>query len=80
MHYSIGNFEQVQGNLIIDISKSGNQYVVGIWDKEEHASTTKTFDRLSEAYKVFEKLVSWCVFGYYKDSDKKDFLKTGTMK
>ena len=80
MHYTIASFEQVYGNLTIDICSSGNQYVVGIWDKEEHASTTKTFDSLQEAYKVFEKLVSWCVFGYYKDSDKKEFLKTGKMK
>ena len=80
MHYTIASFEQVHGNLVIDICSSGNKYDVGIWDKEEHASTTKTFDRLSEAYKVFEKLVSWCVFGYYTDSDKKEYLKTGTMK
>ena len=80
MNYTIASFEQVHGNLNIDISASGNKYVVGIWDKEKHESTTKTFDSLQDAYKVYEKLISWCVFGYYKDSDKKQFLKTGTME
>lgn len=80
MNYTIATFEQVHGNLIVDISKSGNEYTVGIWDKELHESTTQTFHDLQEAYKVFEKIVSWCVFGFYKDSDKKKFLKTGTME
>lgn len=80
MSYTIASFEQVNGNLNIDISTSGNKYVVGIWDKEEHESTTQTFDSLEAAYKVYEKLISWCVFGFYKDSDKKQFLKTGKME
>ena len=80
MNYTIATFEQVHGNLNIDISKSGNKYVVGIWDKEEHASTNKTFDSLQDAYKVYEKLISWCVFGYYTDKAKKQFLTTGTME
>ena len=80
MNYTIAKFEQVQGNLIIVFSKSGNEYVVEIWDKEEHASTIKEFISLHEAYTVYEKLISWCVFGYYTDNHKKQFLLTGTME
>ena len=80
MNYMIASFEQIHGNLNIDISVSGNQYVLGIWDKEKHESTTSTFETLEDAYKVYEKLISWCVFGYYNDDDKKEFLRTGTMK
>ena len=80
MNYTIASFEQIHGNLNIDISKNGNQYVLGIWDKEKHESTTSTFETLEDAYKVYEKLISWCVFGYYNDDDKKEFVRTGTMK
>ena len=80
MHYTIATFDEVQGRLTVDISKSGNEYVVGIWDKEEHASTIKTFADLQDAYKVFEKLVSWCVYGLYTDNQRKEFLLTGTME
>ena len=80
MSYTIATFDQVQGNLIIDISTCGNQWVVSIWDKEEHASTTARFDTLEDAYKVYEKMVAWSVFSYYSDEDKKTFLRTGTMK
>lgn len=79
MNYTIGTYEQQHGNLIISIDKDGNKYLVCIWDKEKHVSTSKSFTELKEAYAVFEKLVSWCVFGFYSDSDKKHFLKTGTM-
>lgn len=80
MNYTIAKFDEVQGRLTVDISKSGNEYEVSIWDKEEKASTIKTFSDLQDAYKVFEKLVSWCVFGYYTDKQRKEFLLTGTME
>ena len=80
MTYTIGEFDHVHGGIKIDINKSGNNYYVGIWDKEMHSSVTKTFGNLLDAYRVYEKLVSWCVFSCYSTDDKKYFLINGTMK
>ena len=79
MHYTIASFEEIHGSLTIDIIHCGNQYQVAIWDKELHDSTVKTFNDLPTAYKVYEKLISWCVFSFYSNEAKKEFLSTGMM-
>ena len=78
MEYTIARMES--RNISLSIDKIGNEYLVGLWDKEDHSSTTKRFGTIELAYKVFEKISSWLVFGYYSNEDKKTYLKTGTMK
>ena len=78
MEYTIARMES--RNISLNIDRIGNEYLVGLWDKENHSSTTKRFGTIELAYKVFEKISSWLVFGYFSNEDIKTYLKTGTME
>ena len=79
-YYIIGKFESCNDGLIVVISKIGGNYAVEIIEKGEKAGTSKTFNRLENAHRAFEKLVHWCVFGFYTTRQKKHFLITGTIE
>lgn len=64
--------------LTLEIEAQGNKYSVSLYSKEG-STTRRVFDELTDAYKVFEKLSSWIVFGYYSEEDKRKYLETGTM-
>lgn len=64
--------------LTAEIGKEGNRYTVSLGRNGEW--TRNTFDSITDAYKVFEKLSSWLVMGLYPESAKRQFLATGKMK
>ena len=66
VHYRINN---VDGNYEVRAHNDKNGRIV-----------SRMFDDLLDAYKVFEKIVSWVVFGLYADNDRMDFIEKGTMR
>ena len=62
------------------INKVGNKYAVRAYSDKGGRNVSRTFDDLMDAYKVFEKIVFWVVFGLYADNDRMDFIEKGTMK
>lgn len=62
------------------INKVGSKYAVRAHNDKNGRNVSRTFDELMEAYKVFEKIVSWVVFGLYADNDRMDFILKGTMR
>ena len=84
MNYSIAVLEECcKGKpLKLSISRLCNQYTVGLSklnDNGVYDHATRTFDSLTDAYKVFEKLSGWIIFSLYSDENKKAYLLTGTM-
>ena len=83
MSYTIASFETHSGDYSVhlDIGKKGNKYIVTLYsDEMPHVYNHNTFDSLQAAYAVYEKLVSWCVYGYYSLDNKREYLIIGTMK
>lgn len=81
MNYTIATLTECCKDhpLTLDISSRGNKYLVYLSGGESGEYTSATFDSLTEAYKVFEKLSSWIIFGYYAEKDKRTYLATGLM-
>lgn len=75
MNYTIVTLEAVGRDSILDISKDGNQYTVGIYDRESHSSATKTFKTIDEAEKVFMRFASYFIKGMYSTSDRMEMLR-----
>ena len=68
-------------NQHLTIEKIGNKYAVYLTgDEMPHVYTSRTFDTLMDAYKVYEKISSWFIFGCYSFDDRREYLMTGTMK
>ena len=76
----IGKFDSYKDGFIVVLSQIGRNYAVEIIEKGEKAGTSKIFNRLENAHRTFEKLVHWCVFGFYTTSQKKQFLITGIIE
>ena len=80
MHYTIVHMEECckDLNMILDLEAEGNKYSV-VYGSRIGPWSRRQFDSLPEAYKVFEKLASWMVFGLYSEKNRREFLETGTM-
>ena len=80
MDFMITSVDDVSRQVHYSINKVGNKYAVRAYSDKNGRSVSRTFDELMEAYKVFEKIVSWVVFGLYADKDRMDFIEKGTME
>lgn len=80
MDFMITSIDDVSRQVHYSINKVGNKYAVRAHNDKNGRSVSRTFDELMEAYKVFEKIVSWVVFGMYSDNDRMDFILKGTMR
>lgn len=78
MIYTIATLSCRDIDLTIDTK--GNKYTVGLYNKESKQYTHNDFDNLNDAYKVFEKLSSWLIYGLYSEESKRDYLLTNTMR
>ena len=75
MNYTIMTTDDIHNDLTIDLEKSGNKYVVGLWNKELHESTTKTFDNIEEAMIVYTKYVEAIATGCYSYETRRSWLQ-----
>lgn len=80
MDFMITSVDDVSRQVHYSINKVGNKYEVRAHSDKNGRSVSRTFDDLMEAYKVFEKIVSWVVFGMYADKGRMDFIENGTME
>lgn len=80
MDFMITSVDDVSRQVHYSINKVGNKYAVRAYSDKDGRNVSRRFDELTEAYKVFEKIVSWVVFGLYADKDRMDFIENGTME
>lgn len=72
MDFMITSVDDISRQVHYSINKVGSKYAVRAYNDKNGRSVSRTFDELMEAYKVFEKIVSWVVFGLYADNDRMD--------
>lgn len=80
MDFMITSVDDVSRQVHYSINKVGNKYDVRAYSDKTGRNVSRRFDELMEAYKVFEKIVGWIVFGMYSDNDRMDFILKGTMR
>lgn len=80
MDFMITSVDDVSRQVHYSINKVGSKYAVRAYNDKTGRNVSRMFDELTEAYKVFEKIVSWVVFGLYADKDRMDFIENGTME
>lgn len=78
MNYTIATMKSPNSGAQLTIDKSGNGYTVHYSHEGEH--TSRKFDDINEAYKKFEKLSSWIIYGLYAHNDRREYLLTDTMQ
>lgn len=74
MNYTIASIEDVRGTITVEFEKSGNKYLVGIYETETKEFTHKKYDEMETAYSVFEKLSKAIITGCYSYEDRKGML------
>lgn len=80
MDFTIASVDDVSGQVHYSIDKVGNKYAVRAHSDKNGRNVSRSFDELTGAYVVFEKIVGWIVFGMYSDNDRMDFILKGTMR
>ena len=80
MGFTITSIDDINRNVNYSINTAGEAYEVIAYSKKSGRIVRRKFYDLMEAYNVFEKVVSWIVFGMYSDNDRMDFIENGTMK
>lgn len=80
MDFMITNVDDVSRQVHYSINMVGNKYAVRAHSDKNGRNVSRMFDEPTEAYKVFETIVRWIVFGLYADKDRMDFIENGTME
>lgn len=80
MDFMITSIDDVSRQVHYSINKAGNKYAVRAYSDKTGRNVSRSFDELTGAYVVFEKIVGWIVFGMYSDNDRMDFILKGTMR
>lgn len=80
MNFTIASVDDISREVHYGIVQDGNKYLVVAHSDKNGRNVSRRFDELTEAYKVFEKIVSWIAFGLYADNDRMDFIEKGTMR
>lgn len=75
MDFMITSVDDVSRQVHYSINKVGNKYAVRAYSDKDGRSVSRRFDELTEAYKMFETIVYWIVFGMYTDKDRMDFIE-----
>lgn len=65
MSYTIASLEDVQGTITLDLSKSGDLYLVSIYDRETEKSYHKRFRDRTDAKKRFSEISDMILDGTY---------------
>lgn len=80
MNFTIVSVDDISREVHYGIVQDGNKYLVVAHSDKNGRNVSRSFDELTGAYVVFEKIVCWIVFGMYSDNDRMDFIEKGTMK
>ncbi len=80
MDFMITSIDDVSKQVHYSINKVGNKYAVRAYSDKTGRNVSRRFDKLTEAHKVFERIVYWIVFGLHSDNDRMDFIENGKMK
>lgn len=80
MNFTIASVDDISREVSYSIVQDGNKYVVAAHRYKDGKNVSRQFDELTDAYKMFEKIVSWIFFGLYADNDRMDFIEKGTME
>ena len=80
MNFTIASVDDISREVHYGIVQDGNKYLVVAHSDKNGRNVSRSFDELTGAYVVFEKIVGWIVFGMYSDNDRMDFILKGTMR
>lgn len=75
MHYTIMILDSVLDGQKVKLNKSGNQYLITLYNEEMNESTSKTFDSLTGAMVVFDRFVMAIGSGSYDYNTRKSWLE-----
>lgn len=75
MNYTIAITEEIHGDLSVNFDKDGNQYLVGIRNKETGIYTHKSFKTHEAAQNAYLTIISWVLGGLYSEADKRSMLQ-----
>lgn len=77
MNYTIATLMECnmgEGHLHLNIDKSGNEYLVGLYNDETREYTHRTFNSIDEAMGIFQTLSEWIIKSYYTEQQKRNYL------
>lgn len=74
MSYTIAVMEDVHGGQKLSFEKSGNEYVVHIYDEESDTYVSRYYPTIDAAYIAFEKISKAIITGCYSFEQRKGFL------
>ena len=75
MNYTIASMNDNNFNQSINLDKSGNKYLVGLYNADTKEYCHREFDSINDAYIIFEKLSRCICFGNYSFSDRKAMMQ-----
>ena len=79
MEHTIASLHLQHTTVFLDYGQEGEKFWVAYKDKKG-CTAARTFDTAAKAIEVYLKLAGWILLGSYSDSDRRNFLMTGTMK
>ena len=74
MHYTIASLRDMQLQMGIELSKSGNKYQVSIHDNESGSFVHKDYKNHTDACAVFENLTKAVITGCYSYEQRKAMM------
>ena len=72
------SFERLDAGTTITMFPKDGRMVVRLETKGDY--TERGFKDIAEAHEVFQKLISWIIYGFYSDKSRHEYLATGTMR
>lgn len=75
MNYTIAYTEDLAENLQLNFNKSGNEYVVELYNKESHECTRRHFKTIDDALTVYHTICDLMLKGYGSEEYKRNVLK-----
>lgn len=76
MNYTLLMTEEIHGDQVLQLDKSGNEYVVGLYNKANKEYKCRHFKRIEDAREKYLELCAYMIHGYYSYSDRVEKLLT----
>ena len=75
LNYTVLQTEQVHGNLMLDFTKTGNEYLTGLYNKQTKEYTYKKFVRIDDALQCYCYMLTLLAYDFYDEKQKRNLLK-----